>query len=288
MGAEEDCWLFMKGQKMKEMKMIPVVDLQLLAEGGAGDSGTAQGTGVTAGDAARQMTGAPAGGQEDTAPAAGVQKDADLNGEFESLIRGKFKAQFDARMQDTIQKRLKGSKEAAQKFSEVTPILEQLGRKYGVDASDIMALRNALEADRSPVGADETGREAESRKKAERLHSLWKQQEEEARSFYPGLSVEQELKNPRFVKLITNNVDIRTAYEVTHRDEIIPAAMQFAAQAVEQNLSRKIAAGGLRPPENGTGSRAAATVRSDVSKLSKADIDEVIRRVANGERVSFG
>ena len=100
--------------------------------------------------------------------------------------------------------------------------------------------------------------------------------------------MEQELKNPRFVKLITNNVDIRTAYEVMHRDEIIPAAMQYAAQAVEQNLSRKIAAGGLRPPENGTGSRAAATVRSDVSKLSKADIDEVIRRVANGERVSFG
>ncbi|MBR5616759.1 MAG: hypothetical protein IKW50_01120 [Oscillospiraceae bacterium] len=273
---------------MNEMKMIPVVDLQLLAEGGAGDSGTAQGAGVTAGVAARQMTGAPAGGQEETAPAAGVQKDADLNGEFESLIRGKFKAQFDARMQDTIQKRLKGSKEAAQKFSEVTPILEQLGRKYGVDASDIMGLRNALEEDRTPVGADETGREAESRKKAERLHTLWKQQEEEARSFYPGLSVEQELKNPRFVKLITNNVDIRTAYEVMHRDEIIPAAMQYAAQAVEQNLSRKIAAGGLRPPENGTGSRAAATVRSDVSKLSKADIDEVIRRVANGERVSFG
>lgn len=278
----------MKGQKMNEMKMIPVVDLQLLAEGGAGDSGTAQGTGVTAGVAARQMTGDPAGGQEETAPAAGVQKEADLNGEFESLIRGKFKAQFDARMQDTIQKRLKGSKEAAQKFSEVTPILEQLGRKYGVDASDIMALKAALEEDRTPVGADETGREAESRKKAERLHSLWKQQEEEARSFYPGLSVEEELKNPRFVKLITNNVDIRTAYEVMHRDEIIPAAMQYAAQAVEQNLSRKIAAGGLRPPENGTGSRAAATVRSDVSKLSKADIDEVIRRVANGERVSFG
>ena len=283
---------------MKFDSFIPMLSLQIFAEGagaaaGAGDGGTAQGTGVTEAAAAPQkadknpLAGVKYGIQEE-APAAGVQKEADLNGEFENLIRGKFKAQFDARMQDTIQKRLKGSKEAAQKFSEVTPILEQLGRKYGVDASDIMALKAALEEDRTPVGADETGREAESRKKAERLHTLWKQQEEEARSFYPGLSVEQELKNPRFVKLITNNVDIRTAYEVMHRDEIIPAAMQYAAQAVEQNLSRKIAAGGLRPPENGTGSRAAATVRSDVSKLSKADIDEVIRRVANGERVSFG
>ena len=100
--------------------------------------------------------------------------------------------------------------------------------------------------------------------------------------------MEAELQNPEFVNLITNNVDVKTAYEVLHRDEIIPAAMQFAAQAVEQNIAKKIAANGVRPSENGMGSQASAVVKSDVSKLTKMDIDEVARRVARGERVTFG
>ena len=268
---------------MEILKIIPGLRLQLLAEGGAGAGGTAQGAGVTAGDAAQHSKGAPAAGQEETAPAAGVQQTADLNGEFESLIKGKYKAQFDARMQDTIQKRLRGTRETAERLSAVEPILEQLGKKYGVDASDINALGRALEAE-----TPDAQRRQAALEKADRLHTMWLQQEKEARAMYPGLSMEEELKNPRFVKLITNNVDIRTAYEVMHRDEILPAAMQFAAQAVEQNMARKIAAGGIRPAENGTGSRAAAVVKSDVSKLSKSDIDEIARRVANGERVSFG
>lgn len=311
---------------MKHFNIIPMLNLQLFADGGAaagGDGGTAQGQGVTAEAASQQTKGASLADvkygiqPEETAPAAEVQKETaeptDLNAEFEALVKGKYKAQYDARMQDTIQKRLKGSKETADKLKAVSPILEMMGKKYGVDASDISALTKAIEDDDSYYEAEAMERdmsvsqlkaikkverenaqlsrqlkESQDREKADRLHAVWVQQEQATKQVYPSFNMEAELQNPEFVNLITNNVDVKTAYEVLHRDEIIPAAMQFAAQAVEQNIAKKIAANGVRPSENGMGSQASAVVKSDVSKLTKIDIDEIARRVARGERVTFG
>jgi hypothetical protein len=246
-----------------------------------------------------------------------VQKETaeptDLNAEFEALIKGKFKAQYDARMQDTIQKRLKGSKETEQKFNEVAPILEILGKKYGVKATDISALSKAIEDDDSYYEAEAAERDMtveqlkmfkkierensayrqreidrQNQENADRLLKVWHEQEEQTKKVYPNFDMAAELQNEQFRNLIENNVSVQAAYEVIHRDEIIPAAMQFAAQAVEQNISKKIAANGARPSENGMGGVASAVVKSDVSKLTKFDIDEVARRVARGERISFG
>ena len=70
-------------------------------------------------------------------------------------------------------------------------------------------------------------------------------------------------------------------------NEIIPAAMQFSAKTVESNLVKKIASGASRPAENGMNSGSAAVVKSDVSQLTKADRQEIIRRVARGEKIRF-
>lgn len=310
---------------MKHFNVIPAFNLQLFADGGAaagGDGGTAQGQGVTAEAASQQTKGDLASVKygvqpEEAAPAAEVQKETaeptDLNAEFEALIKGKYKAQYDARMQDTIQKRLKGSKETEQKLSEVAPILEILGKKYGVKATDISALSKAIEDDDSYYEAEAAERDLsveqlkmfkkierensaykqreidrQNQENADRLLKVWHEQEEQTKKVYPNFDMATELQNEQFRNLIENNVSVQTAYEVIHRDEIIPAAMQFAAQAVEQNISKKIAANGARPSENGMGGVASAVVKSDVSKLTKLDIDEVARRVARGEKISFG
>ena len=310
---------------MKHFNFIPAFNLQLFADGGAaagGDGGTAQGQGVTAEAASQQTKGDLASVKygvqpEEAAPAAEVQKETveptDLNAEFDALIKGRFKAQYDAKMQDTIQKRLKGSKETAQRLSEVSPILEILGKKYGVDASDISALSKAIEDDDSYYEAEAAERDMtveqlkmfkkierensayrqreidrQNQENADRLLKVWHEQEEQTKKVYPNFDMAAELQNEQFRNLIENNVSVQAAYEVIHRDEIIPAAMQFAAQAVEQNISKKIAANGARPSENGMGGVASAVVKSDVSKLTKFDIDEVARRGARGERISFG
>ena len=107
------------------------------------------------------------------------------------------------------------------------------------------------------------------------------------KSVYPSFDLRAELQNPRFTDLLRNNVDVRTAYEVIHKDEIIPAAMQFTARTVEQKLTNKVIANGARPVENGNSSQSATVVKSDVSQLSKADIAEINRRVARGEKIKF-
>ena len=310
---------------MKSESFIPMLSLQVFADGGAaaggtGDGGTAQGQGVTAG-AASQQTGAKGNplagvkyGIQESAPAAEVQSttEPDPNAEFEKLIKGQYKAQYDAKVQDTIQKRLKGTKETVDKFTALQPTLEILARKYGVDAGDIEALNKAIEDDDSyfEQEAMEKGmsvkqlkefrtierenadlrqqmQERQKQESANRLYSQWMQQAEDTKKVYPSFDLRAEMGNSEFVKLLNSNVDVRTAYEVLHKDEIIPAAMQFTAKTVESKIANKIAAGGARPAENGMNTGSAAVVKSDVSQLSKADRQEIIRRVQRGEKIRF-
>ena len=315
---------------MTYKNFIPMLSLQIFAEGagaagGAGDGGTAQGEGVIAGAASQQMKGAknPLAGvkygiQED-APAAGVQTateaQIDPDAEFEKLIKGQYKAQYDARMQDTIQKRLKGTQETGDKYNALQPVLEILGKKHGVDASDIDALTKAIEEDDSYFEDEALERgmtvkqlkevrsmerenaelrrqmqaqqDQQAQQNADKLYASWMDQAEKARQVYPSFDLRAEMNNPKFVDLLRSNIDVRTAYEVLHKDEIIPAAMQFTAKTVESKIAKGIAANRARPAENGMSSGSAAVVKSDVSQLSKADRAEIIRRVQRGEKIRF-
>ena len=306
---------------MKIKTFIPMLSLQIFAEG-AGDGGAAQGSGATAGAAAQQTKGAKSnpladvkyGIQEEAAPAAEVQQTTDVQtdpeAEFEKLIKGQYKAQYDARMQDTIQKRLKGTKDTVDKYNALQPVLEILAKKHGVDASDIDALQKAIEADDSyfeeealkqgmsvqqfkefrkiqQENADLKAQmqEQQTKDNANKLYAGWMNQAEETKKVYPGFDLRTEMANPKFMELLKSNIDVRTAYEVLHKDDIIRGAMQFTAQTVESKLSKKIAAGGARPAENGMSSGSAAVVKSDPSLWTKEDRREVARRVARGEKI---
>ncbi len=96
------------------------------------------------------------------------------------------------------------------------------------------------------------------------------------------------MNDKRFVTLLRNQVDMRTAYEVLHSGEILPAAMEYAARAVEQGISASLQSALRRPVENGMGAASAATVRQSPNHMSRGDYQEVCRRVERGERVSFG
>ena len=311
--------------------ILSMLSLQVFADGGAaagiGDGGTAQGQGVTAGAASQQMSGVKGnplanvvyGKQaQDAAPAAGAQKTTeeapvDLNAEFEELIKGKYKEQYDSRMQDTIQKRLKGSKETVEKYEKLAPVLDIMGKKYGVDATDIDALAKAIEEDDSYFEQEalEMGvsveryreirkmqrenealrkqvQEQQTQENANRILKGWMDQAGAVQQVYPSFDLKTEMQNPKFVDLLRSNIDVRTAYEVIHKDDIIRSAMQFTAQTVESKIAKGIAAQGARPAENGMSPNSPAVVKSDVSKLTKKDIAEIGRRVARGERISFG
>ena len=305
------------------------LNLQLFADGaGGGDGGTgAEGaTGATATAAVSQsnkgvksnpLANVVYGKQtsnEEASPAAEVEATTteDRNAKFEELIKGEYKDLYDQKMQDTIQKRLKGTKDAVDKYNALTPTLEMLARKYGVDASNIDALNKAIEDDDSYYEQEalEKGisveqlkeikklerenaefkreRDEKNRKEnADKIYAQWMDQAESTKQVYPSFDLQAEMQNPQFTNLLRNNIDVRTAYEVIHKDDIIAGAMQFAAKKAEQKVTNKIIANGARPAENGNSSQGATVVKSDVSQLSRADRQEIIRRVQRGEKISF-
>ena len=324
---------------MECMRIIPLkLNLQLFADsGGAAGNGTgAEGaTGVTEtaavsqkGVKANPLANVKYGIQAEEAPAqaADVQnvkttdgdgnttQTVDRKAEFDKLIKGEYKDLYDSNVQNILSKRLANQKTTVEKYEALSPVLEMLAKKYGVDASDASALSKAIEDDdsyyeeeamkkgvsvehlkeirkmeRENATLKKQMQEQSIRENAEKLYAKWMEQAEGVKAVYPSFDLRTEMQNPRFVDLLkVPSVDVRTAYEVMHKDEIIPAAMQFTAKTVEKKLTDKMIANGARPTENGISSQSASVVKSDVSKLSSADIDEVIRRVARGEKISFG
>ena len=301
-----------------------ILNLQLFAEGAGGDGGTGSegATGATVTAAVSQNKGVKNpladvkyGIQAEEAshsPDVSKPTTEDRNAQFEALIKGEYKDLYDARVQDTVQKRLKSTKETVDKYTALTPTLEMLAKKYGVDASDIQALNAAIEEDDSYYEEEalEKGMtvqqlkevkkmerenaalkeqmEAQNRKdNAAQQYATWMRQAEEAKKLYPNLNFEAEAQNPQFRQLLLSGIDVGSAYLVIHKDEIIPAAMQYTAKTVEQKLTNKVIANGARPSENGNSSQSATVVKSDVSQLSKADRAEIIRRVQRGEKIRF-
>lgn len=311
---------------MKNIEFSEYINLQIFADGGDGGTGVVGANGVAAGVPSLQkgdknpLANVKYGIQDD-AQTADVQKEKtdggnveppDRNAEFEKLIKGEYKDLYDARIQETIQKRLKSSKETVDKYNELAPTLEMLARKYGVDASDVKALNKAIEEDdayyeeealEKGVSVEELKtirkmerenselkrqlQERANQEQAEKDVAEWMKQAQDAQKVFPGLDLGEELKNHQFINLLKSGVGVETAYFAMHHKELVPKAMQFTAKQVEQKLTNKIIAGGSRPAENGTNSQSSAVVKSDVSQLSKEDRAEIIRRVARGEKIRF-
>ena len=317
---------------MEITKLFPMIlNLQLFAEGtgsasaGGADGGTGSegAMGVTETVTTSQRKGVKSnplanvvyGKQTTIAPSVSETESVpteDRNAKFEELIKGEYKDLYDARMQDTIQKRLKASKETVDRYNELAPTLEVLAKKYGVDASDIKALNKAIEEDDSYFEEEALEKgvtveqlkeikkmerenaelrkmmdEKNKREEASKQYAQWMQQAEQAKSIYPNLDLNQEAQNPQFRRLLNSGVDVATAYKAIHMDELIPAAMQYTAKTVEQKIANKIVANGKRPTENGNSSQGATVVKNDVSKFTRADRREIAQRVARGEIIEL-
>lgn len=304
-----------------------LTDLQLFAEGGADGAGA---TGESAAAAVPQNTQKarnpladvkygiqPENQPEQPAQAAPQAQQIDRNAEFEKLIKGEYKDLYDAKVQDTVKRRLRGTQDTVDRYQALTPMLQMLGKKYGIAPDengnfDAAALNSAIENDDSYYEAEAQAQgmsvqqfkqmrkmelenaelrrqmqQKHSDEEAKRIFSQWMEQSEQVKRVYPSFDLKSELENPKFAGLLKAGIDVRSAFEVVHKDEIIPSAMQFAAKTVEQKIANNVIANAQRPTENGNNAQAAAVIKSDVSKLTKADRQECIRRALRGEKISF-
>ena len=209
--------------------------------------------------------------------------------DFEKLIRGPYKHAYDARVKSILQQRLKNSRETVEKYAAAQPVLELMRQRLGIEGEDYGAMERAIREclpENDPAGQQR--QQAEIQAGAARMVEQWQRQEGDIREIYPEFDLEREMANAGFRQLLRARVDMRTAYEILHKDEIIPAARAYAAQTVERKLAEKLRWEGIRPAENGVSQSGAVSMGSRVSQMSRKEIADLCRRVERGEKVSLG
>jgi hypothetical protein len=289
-----------------------LLNLQRFAEGGsaagsaAGDAGGAAGVGA----ADNGQVAAGNDGQRVTEP-SGTEEPPKKS--FKELIKGEYKDEFGKEIEAAIKRRFKNE---SKKYEKMNPLMEVLGERYGVDVTDFDAidftdLASKLVEDEAYIreeamslGIDENV--LRQTKKLEFQNNMLERQRQEAEyeaaraesmerlaadiqsttAVYPEFDFDTEMDNPDFARLIeTGRIDVRTAYEVIHKDEFARTAMQFAANRAVQDTAKAVASG-TRPAE-GKGGAPSAAGTLDPSKLTYEQYEEIKRRAAAGEKITF-
>lgn len=295
-----------------------LLNLQMFADGGGegGATGAEGGTqtGVTAGAADLNSIRAKNNPLANVQYGKGAEQDAaattpSRDDQFKALIKGEWKEEYGKVMQETIQKRLKANQEAADRGNAFLPVMDLLSQKYGVDSADVDAIVQAIQDDDSLYEDEalESGMSVSQLKEIRRVEKenaalkaeiqnremqkkmdadiqRWNEQTEQAKRIFPNLDLEAELQNEQFRALLKSGVDVSAAYQVVHQAEIVPQMMTYAAQQTEQKLTNKIRSNAARPVENGLRGQSPALVKNSVAQLTKADMKEINRRVAMGDK----
>nr|DAF46510.1 MAG TPA: hypothetical protein [Siphoviridae sp. ctdau33]DAG22000.1 MAG TPA: hypothetical protein [Bacteriophage sp.] len=233
---------------------------------------------------------------------------------FRELINGEYKDLYTQETQRMIDRRFKEARENEKRMKSYQPVLDTLMERYGIDDGDAARLLEAVDNDHAywSEAAEEAGMSEEQYKEFRRLKRenaelLRSQQEQQQNEFfraqgekwykeaeamkgnplYQGFDLMQELQNPEFLSLLKAGTPVEHAYRVLHFDELMGSAVQAAAASTEKKVADSVRAKGNRPNENGTNSNSAFVTKTDPSKLTRADFEEIERRVARGERISF-
>lgn len=223
---------------------------------------------------------------------------------FDEYIKA-HKEEYQQRLEGDLGRRLKGTEALKAQVAKVAPLQRMLAERYGVDAGDLDALTRAMEED-SSYYEDEAmrrGMSVEQLKELKRLErdnralteqmeqrqqqeqiqrriSQWRRQEQEAKALYPELDLAAEMQGESFRGLLEAGVDVRTAYQVVHQDELQARIAAGVAQTVAERTASNIAQRGARPAENGVAARTgAATTDIDPSKLDAKGRAEFARRI---------
>ena len=229
--------------------------------------------------------------------------------------------EYNKQMQAVVQSRLKSAKGAEEALGKMTPALEVLARKYGLDPAnmDYDALAKKINDDDSyyEEKALEMGVSVDTAKKIDQMernterekaqtertlqeqkiqqHIINLEQQGEAmKKVFPNFDLRKELQIPAFARMTSPNVGISVedAYYAVHRNEIQTAAMQATAQKTAEKISNAIQSGSRRPDESGASSQAASVSTFNYRNASREQREALKKRIrdaaARGEKLYPG
>ena len=95
----------------------------------------------------------------------------------------------------------------------------------------------------------------------------------------------EELESPMFMRLVMRGVDARSAYELTHLQELRAGAMAYGARRAREELTAAMQAGYLRPRESGMAPAAFGAFAESPEHWSRQTREELKARARRGETV---
>ena len=244
----------------------------------------------------------------------GVADAEDAKAKYDSYRKGEGKQFIDKDIETAIRRRFKDYNTLKESNTKMQNVMSALATRYGIDANDTDALSKAIAEDDSyyEKAADNANMSVEQYKKMMRLeaenaelqriraeeanraefnrrYAEWSAQAEGAKTVYPNLDLNAEMQNKDFFDLVNRGIDVKTAFEVIHKDEIINGAVsvtaQRTAQAVQQQTVNNIRTKGLRPNESAGSAQSGFVPKTDPSKWTKKDRQEIERRVMKGDKI---
>ena len=232
---------------------------------------------------------------------------------FGELMRGEYNREFGAMI---VQATQKAYDSILNEQGPVGRILNALGQKYGTAPGDYEALAaaveggvvkddayyedmamkkgisvqlakemDALESENAKHRAAEQQR-AEAAK-MEAIQQEWDAAAERIRAEDPGFDIKTALADPDFAQMLKLGVKMEDAYKARYFDDIMARRTTQTAKTVEKGVEARIRQRGARPAENGTNPGGAAVLKTDVSKLTPAQCEELERRAMRGQIITF-
>lgn len=228
--------------------------------------------------------------------------------------------EYNKAMQNTMQQRLRSVKGQEEAMQKLTPALEMLMKKHGMDPAkpDYEALAakimdddslyedKAMELDvDTSIAKKLTQQDMElnryrrqetvnlEQQKVQQHFQGLEQQAEALRKQFPGFDLRKELQNPAFARMCSPNsgISVEDAYYAVHRKDIQNAQAQVIASGVASQMSNAIKANSMRPNESGAG-KAPSVTHFDYRKASKAERNDLKKRIrsaaARGEKIYPG
>ena len=222
---------------------------------------------------------------EQAQPEPGVMADAapeqDHAEAFRALIQGPYKKEHDRQVQTIVRERLKNCARSEQLLQALAPTLE---RDYGVDTASLSVEQAERLAQVSPDGKlpqTQEQREQAMRAGYERLRGQF----EQVREAYPQAELAQELDDPAFMRLVVRGVDAKSAYELTHLQELRKSAVAYGARRAREELTAAMQAGYLRPREGGMAQSGCGAFAESPEQWSRKTREELKTRARRGEKV---
>lgn len=243
---------------------------------------------------------------------AGTETPAKMS--IKDLIKSpEYKEDFDKYIQGIISRRFGKYKDQEATLQKHGEILSVVRAKYGItDEKDLDGLLAKVKGDDSyyEEKAMEEGltveqykrfAEAEARNRqyeqaaemqrreteAQERVAAWQQEAEALKGKYPEFDLKEQLSNDRFSELLRMGYPMENAYFAIEGAKMLQGAMERTASAVRQAAANDIQANGNRPKEAASSGRASASVGTDVSKLTRADREELSRRAMSGEIINL-